>query len=268
MRDSYFPERGPQRGASRPFPRRPKQPDNMIYGLRPVVEAIKAGKEFEKIIIQKGLQSNISRTLDALAREYRLHVQYVPPQRINFLCSGNHQGVVAYLSLIEYSRIEDLLPGIFEAGRPPLLLVCDRITDVRNFGAIVRTAECAGADAVIIPSQNSASLNQDAVKTSAGALMRVPICREENLKSVIHYLKASGVFVCAASEKASTEYTQADFTRPTAFLLGSEEDGVSPEYLKLCDQQIRIPLFGGIESLNVSVANGILLYEAVRQRRA
>lgn len=268
MRNFSSSERGPRRTFPSPYARRPKQPENMIYGLRPVIEAIKAGKEFEKVVIQKGLQGEIAKTLDALLRERRIHAQYVPQTRLNYLCSGNHQGVVAYLSLIEYTRIEDLLPCIFENGKTPLILIFDRITDVRNFGAMVRTAECAGVDAVIIPTQNSAPVNEDAVKTSAGALLSVPLCREENLKTSIHYLKASGVKVYAASEKAAIEYTQADFTTPTAFILGSEEDGVSPEYLKLCDERLRIPLMGKIESLNVSVANGIMLYEALRQRKA
>lgn len=255
--------------ASRPnaLIRRPKRPDNMIYGLRPVLEAIRNGKEFEKIIIQKGLQGEIYRELDARLRANGLHAQYVPQQRLNFLCNGNHQGVVAYLSLIEYNHIEDLLPCLFEEGKTPLLLIFDRVTDVRNFGAMVRTAECAGVDAVILPEQNSAPINEDAVKTSAGALLSVPVCREPNLKSTIHLLKASGVKVYAASEKASLEYTEADFTTPTAFILGSEENGVSPEYLKLCDERLRIPLLGSIDSLNVSVANGIFLYEAIRQRK-
>lgn len=255
------------RTAKRSFPQRPKQPDNMIYGLRPVIEAIKAGKEFEKIIVQKGLQSDIAKTLDGLLRQNGLHAQYVPLQRLNFLCSGNHQGVVAYLSLVEYARIENIVPAVFEAGKCPLILIFDRITDVRNFGAMVRTAECAGVDAVIVPSQNTAALNEDAVKTSAGALLTVPLCREDNLKSTIHFLKASGIRVYAASEKATIEYTDADLRMPTAFILGSEENGVSPEYLKLCDAQLRIPLLGKIDSLNVSVANGIMLYEALRQRR-
>lgn len=255
------------RRTRRPFAPRAKRPDNMIYGLRPILEAIRAGKELEKVIVQKGLQGEIYRELDARLREHKIHAQYVPQQRLNALCQGNHQGVVAYLSLVEYTHLEDLLPCIFESGKTPLLLVFDRITDVRNFGAMVRTAECAGVDAVIVPSQNSAAINEDAVKTSAGALLTVPICREENLKSTIHLLKASGVRVYAASEKASREYTKADFSTPTAFILGSEENGVSPEYLKLCDEQLRIPLLGKIDSLNVSVANGVFLYEAVRQRR-
>lgn len=268
MRKPSFSDRKPRRMSAKPFPQRAKQPENMIYGLRPVIEAIKAGKEFEKVIVQKGLQGEISKTLDGLLREHRIHAQYVPQERINFICSGNHQGVVAYLSLLEYTHIEDVLPCIFENGKTPLILIFDRITDVRNFGAMVRTAECAGADAVIIPFQNSAPVNEDAVKTSAGALLNIPVCREENIKTSIHYLKASGVKVYAASEKASLEYTQADFSTPTAFILGSEENGVSPEYLKLCDNQVRIPLMGKIESLNVSVANGIMLYEALRQRRS
>lgn len=266
MRNEPIRQSGAPR-SNRAFSPRPKRPDNMIYGLRPVLEAIRTGKEFEKIIIQKGLQGEIYRELDARLRTNGLHAQYVPKQRLDFLCNGNHQGVVAYLSLIEYNRIEDLLPCLFEEGKTPLLLIFDRITDVRNFGAMVRTAECAGADAVILPAQNSAPINEDSVKTSAGALLSVPVCREENLKSTIHLLKASGVKVYAASEKASIEYTEADFTVPTAFILGSEENGVSPEYLKLCDEKLRIPLLGKIDSLNVSVANGVFLYEALRQRK-
>ena len=266
MRNEPIRQSGAPR-SNRTFSPRPKRPDNMIYGLRPVLEAIRTGKEFEKIIIQKGLQGEIYRELDARLRTNGLHAQYVPKQRLDFLCNGNHQGVVAYLSLIEYNRIEDLLPCLFEEGKTPLLLIFDRITDVRNFGAMVRTAECAGADAVILPAQNSAPINEDSVKTSAGALLSVPVCREENLKSTIHLLKASGVKVYAASEKASIEYTDADFTVPTAFILGSEENGVSPEYLKLCDEKLRIPLLGKIDSLNVSVANGVFLYEALRQRK-
>lgn len=266
MRNEPIRQSGAPR-SNRAFSPRPKRPDNMIYGLRPVLEAIRTGKEFEKIIIQKGLQGEIYRELDARLRTNGLHAQYVPKQRLDFLCNGNHQGVVAYLSLIEYNRIEDLLPCLFEEGKTPLLLIFDRITDVRNFGAMVRTAECAGADAVILPAQNSAPINEDSVKTSAGALLSVPVCREENLKSTIHLLKASGVKVYAASEKASIEYTDADFTVPTAFILGSEENGVSPEYLKLCDEKLRIPLLGKIDSLNVSVANGVFLYEALRQRK-
>ena len=268
-RDSYSQSARPSRPKRefKPFPKREKQPKNMIYGLRPVMEAIKAGKEFEKIILQTGLQGGIFQELEYLIHQTGLKAQYVPAPKINFICSGNHQGVVAYLAMVDYARLENVIPGIFEEGRTPLVLVFDRITDVRNFGAMVRTAECAGADAVVVPVQNSAALNEDAVKTSAGALMTVPICREENLKAALHYLKASGIKIFAASEKASMEYTQADFTGPTAFILGSEEDGVSPEFLELCDEQVRIPLMGQIDSLNVSVANGIMLYEALRQRR-
>ncbi len=252
----------------KPFPKREKQPKNMIYGLHPVMEAIKAGKEFEKIILQSGLKGGVFLELDALIRQAGIKAQYVPAPKINFLCSGNHQGVVAYLSIVEYAHIEDIVPHAFEQGKTPLVLVFDRITDVRNFGAMVRTAECAGVDAVVIPVQNSAALNEDAVKTSAGALMRVPVCREPDLPAAIEYLKNSGLKVYAASEKAKKEYTQADFTGPCAFILGSEEDGISPECLALCDEPLRIPLMGNIGSLNVSVANGIFLYEALRQRRA
>ncbi|MEG1910114.1 MAG: 23S rRNA (guanosine(2251)-2'-O)-methyltransferase RlmB, partial [Bacteroidales bacterium] len=171
-----------------------------------------------------------------------------------------------FISRISYQKLEDVLPCVYEKGKAPLVVLFDRITDVRNFGAMVRTAECAGVDAIVIPAHNSAQINEDAIKTSAGAIHTVPICREENLKTSIHFLQASGLQVVAASEKAKQVYTNIDYTKPTAIIMGSEEDGVSPEYLKLCNEQIFIPIKGEIESLNVSVANGVILYEVVRQR--
>jgi len=239
---------------------------NLIYGIRPIVEAIKAGKEIDKLFIQIGLKGDLYRELNELIRENRVPTQYVPVEKINKLAPNNNQGVVGFLSNVSYQSLENVIMSTFESGRIPLVLILDRITDVRNFGAIVRTAECVGVDAVVIPSKGSAQINEDAIKTSAGAIHTMNICREENLKTTIHFLKASGLQVVATTEKAKIKYTDADFTTPTAIIMGSEEDGVSNEYLKLCDQQVAIPLHGNIQSLNVSVACGVVLFETLRQR--
>jgi 23S rRNA (guanosine2251-2'-O)-methyltransferase len=239
---------------------------NLIYGIRPIIEAIQAGKEIDKLFIQTGLKGELYKELNDLINKNRIPTQFVPIEKINKLAPNNNQGVVGFLSQISYQSLENVIMSAFEDGRAPLILILDRITDVRNFGAIVRTAECVGIDAVVIPSKGAAQINEDAIKTSAGALLTVNICREENLKSTIHFLKASGLQVVAATEKTKINYTDADFTKPTAIIMGSEEDGVSNEYLKLCDQQLAIPILGHIQSLNVSVACGVMLYEVVRQR--
>ncbi len=239
---------------------------NMVYGIRPVIEAIQSGKELDKLFVQTGLKGELFHELNTLLKEVEIPVQYVPVEKLNRLTSRNHQGVIGYLSRITYQPLEQVIPSIFEEGKTPLVLILDRITDVRNFGAIVRTAECAGVNAVVIPTRGGAQVNEDAIKTSAGAIHKMPICREENLKTCINFLKASGLQIVAASEKGKQYFSGADFTKPTAIIMGSEEDGVSPEYLKLCDAQVKIPLLGEIESLNVSVACGVLLYEVVRQR--
>jgi len=240
---------------------------NLVYGIRPIIEAIHAGKEIDKLFIQIGLKGELYRELNELVGKYRIPTQYVPIEKINKLAPNNNQGVVGFLSTVSYQSLENVIMSVFEDGRAPLILILDRITDVRNFGAIVRTAECVGVDAIVIPSKGAAQINEDAIKTSAGAVHTVNICREENLKTTIHFLKASGLQVVAATEKTRINYTDADFTKPTAIIMGSEEDGVSNEYLKLCDQQLRIPLLGKIQSLNVSVACGVMLYEAIRQRK-
>ena len=239
---------------------------NIIYGIHPVIEALRAGREIEKILLQHNLRSEIVRDLMQLINQAEVPFQSVPVEKLNRLGEMNHQGVVAFMSEVSYMPIENVLPGIFESGRTPLLLILDRITDVRNVGAIVRTAECAGVDAIIVPSRGSAQLNADAVKTSAGALHRVSLCRSPNLKETITFLKQSGITVIAATEHAAELYHKVDFTAPLAIIMGSEEDGVSPEYLKLADAQVKIPLMGEIASLNVSVAAGILLFETLRQR--
>ena len=240
--------------------------ENLIYGLRPVIEAIKSGKEIEKIFIQNGLRGDIYIELFHLLKESEVHSQYVPVEKLNKLTPKNHQGIVAYTSVISYTKVESVIPFIYEQGKTPLILILDRITDVRNFGAITRTAECAGVDAIIIPTRGSAQINSDAVKTSAGALHKIPICKCENLKETIDFLKKSGLQIVSATEKADDFHYKTDFTAPTAIIMGSEEDGVSPEYIKLSDSKVKIPLFGEIESLNVSVACGVLIYEAIRQR--
>lgn len=240
--------------------------DTMIYGVRPVIEALQAGKEIEKVLVATGLKSELFPELRKLLNENDIPMQYVPIEKLNRVTRQNHQGVIAFVSPIDYEDYEQIIPALFDIGRNPLVLILDRITDVRNFGAIARTAECAGVDAIIVPSRGSALMGADAVKTSAGALFKIPVCRSVNLKDTIDYMKACGLQIVAATEKATDYHFQIDLTLPTAIMLGSEEDGVSPEYLKRCDQRVRIPMAGEIESLNVSVAAGVILFEAVKQR--
>jgi 23S rRNA (guanosine2251-2'-O)-methyltransferase len=240
--------------------------DTMIYGTRPVIEALQAGKEIEKVLVVNGLRSEQFPELRQLMNDKDIPMQYVPLEKLNRVTRQNHQGVIAFVSPIVYEDYEQIVPALFDIGRNPLVLILDRITDVRNFGAIARSAECAGVDCIIVPARGSALMSADAVKTSAGALYKIPVCRSQNLKDTIDYVKACGLQVIAASEKATEYHFQADFTLPTAIIMGSEEDGVSYEYIKRCDKTIRIPMVGEIESLNVSVAAGIILFEAVKQR--
>jgi len=240
--------------------------DKMVYGVRPVIEALQAGKEIEKVLVVTGLKNELFPEMRKMLNEKDIPMQYVPIEKLNRVTRQNHQGVIAFVSPIVYEDYEQIVPALFDIGRNPLVLILDRITDVRNFGAIARTAECAGVDAIIVPSRGSALMGADAVKTSAGALFKIPVCRSVNLKDTIDYMKACGLQIVAATEKATDYHFQIDLTLPTAIMLGSEEDGVSPEYLKRCDQRVRIPMVGEIESLNVSVAAGIILFEAVKQR--
>jgi 23S rRNA (guanosine2251-2'-O)-methyltransferase len=240
--------------------------DNKIYGIRPVIEAIKSGKEIEKVLISKDLRGILYQELFSLIKDNNTSYQFVPVEKINHLSKKNNQGVIALISEISYTNIEQLIPLIYEQGKVPAVLILDRITDVRNIGAIVRTAECAGIDAIIVPEKGSAQINSDAIKTSAGALHSFPVCRSSNLKRTIKFLKDSGLKILSASESSETLYYDADFTVPVAIILGSEQDGISPEILKLSDEIVRIPLFGSIESLNVSVSAGVIIYETVRQR--
>ena len=240
--------------------------ESMIYGIRPVMEAIHAGKEIEKIFITRGARGDLMQELKQVMRDSKILYTEVPIEKLNRLTRKNHQDVVCFLSSVTYQSIEDIIPSVFEKGETPLVLILDRITDVRNFGAIARTAECAGVHAIVIPVKGAAQINSDAAKTSAGALNSIPVCREKNLRNTIDYLKASGLQVIVATEKASELLYDVDYTSPSAIIMGSEEDGVSTYLLKLADKKIKIPLSGTIESLNVSVACGIVLFEAIRQR--
>lgn len=243
-----------------------KQKESGIFGLRPVMEAIESGKTIDKLFVQKGLQGEIFSELRGLIRDYEVPTQYVPVEKLNRLTRKNHQGVFAFISPIEFHSIENLLPQIYERGKNPFILILDRISDVRNFGAIARTAECVGVDAIIIPQKGSASVNADAIKTSTGALYNIPVCKEMNLKKSIQFLQNSGIQIVGATEKAVDFVYEVDFSVPVAIMMGSEEDGISNELLKVSDTIVKLPMAGKTSSLNVSVACGVMLYEVVRQR--
>jgi 23S rRNA (guanosine2251-2'-O)-methyltransferase len=237
-----------------------------IFGLRPVIEAIKAGKQIDRLLIRQGLNGPVYHELMTAVKNHNIVYQIVPVERIEIVTRKNHQGVLAWLSIIEFQHIENLLPSIFEKGKDPFILALDGVSDVRNFGAIVRSADCLGADAVVIPEKGSARITADAVKTSAGALHTFPVCREKSITRTIEYLKSSGLRVVCATEKAPLKSFESKLTGPLVLVVGSEDKGISRELLSLSDIQISIPVSGKIGSLNVSVAAGILMYEIVRQR--
>jgi len=238
----------------------------LIFGIRAIIEAINAGKAIDKILLQKGLSNELFNQLRQALRGSEIPFQFVPPEKLKRLTDKNHQGAIAYIAEVNYYSTEDLLAEVFEAGKTPLVLILDRVTDVRNFGAIARSAECAGVDFIVIPSRGAAQINGDAIKTSAGALHRLKVCREDNLKSTIEYLKEYGLQIVACHEKTDKLIYEADFKKPTAIIMGSEENGISGEYLKRTDVQVKIPMTGNIASLNVSVATGVVLFEVVHQR--
>src|SRR5690554_4071775 len=238
----------------------------MIFGIRAVIEAIEAGKDIDRVLIKRELSGELIGELQRLIREYDIPMQRVPVERIDRITRKNHQGVIAFTSAVTYQKLENIIPFLYEEGKNPFILVLDGLTDVRNFGAIARTCEVAGVDAIVIPERGSVSVNADAMKTSAGALHSIPVCRERSLKEAIVFLRNSGIKVVTATEKAAELYTQSDVTVPVALLMGSEDVGVAPEHLRLSDELVRIPQFGAIQSLNVSVAAGVLIYEVVRQR--
>jgi len=237
-----------------------------IFGLRAVIEAIKAGKQIDRLLIKQGLQGALYHELMTEVRAHNIVYQIVPLERIELVTRKNHQGVLAWLSVIEFQYIANLLPMIYEKGDDPLIIALDGVSDVRNFGAIVRTAECMGAHGIIIPEKGSARITADAVKTSAGALHSFPVCREKSIVRAIEFLKDSGLKVICAAEKSGTTASEAPLAGPVVLILGSEDKGISRELVALSDHQIKIPMTGTIGSLNVSVAAGILMYEIVRQR--
>ncbi len=238
----------------------------VVFGIRAVIEAIESGKQVDKVLMKKDLGGELARELLSVTREYNVPVQRVPVERINKVTRKNHQGVIAFMAAVDYYHVDDIVPVLYDEGINPLVVVLDGVTDVRNFGAIARTCECAGVNCIVIPERNSVSVNADAVKTSAGALNYLPVCRERNLVKAVQYLRDSGFKVMGASEKTDLNYTKADFTGPVAIVLGAEDTGISTDVLKLCDTLVAIPEFGQINSLNVSVAGGIMIYEVVRQR--
>ncbi len=237
-----------------------------IFGIRPLIEAIRSGKLLDRIFIQKGLQGENAKELIVLLRAHQLPYQSVPIEKLNRLTRKNHQGVFAFLTEVEYQPFDEVLTHVYETGETPLVMLLDRVTDVRNFGAIARSAECFGVHALIVPGKGSAPASPDAVKTSAGALLRLPVCREDNLKKTLLFLKDSGVKLIACTEKGAESLYSTDLSGPVCLIMGSEEDGISAEYLKLCDQRSFIPMHGQTASLNVSVAAGIFLNEVNRQR--
>ncbi len=237
----------------------------MIFGVHPVMEAIDAGREISKVLLRKGIENDSIKNLREMLRKHDVPLQVVPVEKLNRLTRKNHQGVIAFVSPVEYVHVENLIPHLFELGENPFIVICEGVTDTRNIGAIARSAECAGAQAILFPSKGSAMISADAVKTSAGALNHIAVCRTENLPKTILFLKNSGLKVIAATEKAKETYYEADFKGPVALLLGSEETGISSECLRLADIIVKIPVRGQISSLNVSAAASVLIYEKVRQ---
>ena len=239
--------------------------NNLIFGIRPVVEAIEAGREIEKLYIRKGAEGQLMTELRDLCLRHRVRVQEVPVEKLNRLVRGNHQGVVAQIAAIAYVQLDDILERVPD-DETPLVVVFDGVTDVRNFGASARSAECAGAHGLIAPLKNSAPVNAEAIRASAGALTTIPVCRVGSIRNTLKTLQAEGFQVVAATEKSRKLLYDADLRRPTALVMGAEETGISKEVLKLCDERLAIPLIGRIESLNVSAAAAVMLFEVVRQR--
>lgn len=238
-----------------------------IFGHRAIIEAIEAGKDIDKLLVKKDINGDLAKELLAKAKEYGVLVRRVPVEKLNRITMKNHQGAIAILAAVPYHRLENLVPALYEEGKCPLVVVLDGVTDIRNFGAISRTACCAGVDALVIPSSNSVSITADAVKTSAGALFHIPVCREKSVLDAVKMLKENGYKIVAATEKGASDFTKVDYTVPVAIVMGAEETGISNDVLRLADNLAAIPILGPIGSLNVSVAAGVMMYEAVRQRQ-
>ncbi len=242
-----------------------KDDDEFIFGVRAVIEAIKANREINKIMIQKGMNKDLFQELKDTLVDKNYYLQFVPVEKLNKVTENNHQGVIAYVAPVAYHKVEDLVEKMLEEGKKPCILVLDRITDVRNFGAIARTAECEGVDAILIPSKASVQVTSDAIKTSAGALNRIPVCKSDNIKDSLFYIQQCGLRIVACTEKTQTPLYQANLRGSVAIIMGSEEDGITNDFLNMADIKARIPMRGEIASMNVGVATGIVLYEKTRQ---
>ncbi|OFX54940.1 MAG: 23S rRNA (guanosine(2251)-2'-O)-methyltransferase RlmB [Bacteroidetes bacterium GWA2_30_7] len=243
-----------------------KKKSELIFGIRPLIEAIQNNQEIEKIFVKKGIESDSWKELYRILKGKNVPFQFVPVEKLNSLTNLNHQGVVAFISKIEYAEIEKIIPFLYENGKTPLILILDHITDVRNFGSICRTAECAGVDAIVIPANGSAQINSESIKTSAGAIVKLQICRTFNLERTISFLKDSGLKIISATEKAKQTIYETNYQFPLALVMGAEDTGISSSIIKESDLTVKIPLFGEIASLNVSVSAGIILYEIIRSR--
>jgi 23S rRNA (guanosine2251-2'-O)-methyltransferase len=238
----------------------------LIFGIHPVNEAVRSGKQIDKILLKQGFRNEMIPGLFPALREQNIPFQYVPVEKLNRLTGKNHQGIIALMSEVEYTELEKLVPFIFEQGKIPALVLLDGITDVRNLGALARSAECAGINGLIIPSKGSAQINSEAIKTSAGALNNLPVCRVNNLADAAKYLHDSGFQIAAATEKAEMTIFEADFKQPVVLVMGAEDTGIDPKLLKMADALIKIPMLGTIQSLNVSAAASVIFFEIVRQR--
>lgn len=243
-----------------------RESNQHVYGIRAVMEAIESGKEIESLFIQRGLSGSLFQELKQVLIDNHITYQQVPVEKLDRITRKNHQGVIGVISPIAYQQVEHVVPMIYEKGEVPLIVILDGITDVRNLGAIARSAECAGVHALVVPKRGSAEINPDAIKTSAGALFNINVCREDNLVQTVRFLQESGIQVVVCTEKTTDTIYQHDYTGPVAFILGSEDEGVSNDLLRIADGLAKIPMFGEISSLNVSVASGVVLYEALRQR--
>ncbi len=242
------------------------QKDTTIYGIRAIIESIKSGENIDKIFLQKGLKGELFHKLEQLIKKEQLNASYVPIEKLNRLSKKNHQGAVAQIAPITFYNIEELVLNVIESGKTPLFLLLDQLSDVRNFGAIIRTAECTGVSGIIIQKKGGAPVNGDTVKTSAGAIFKIPICKVDHIKDAVFYLQASGIKVIAATEKTDQLLYNISFNDPCAIIMGSEDRGINPSVLNIVDEKAKLPILGEIESLNVSVACGAFLYEVVRQR--
>eukprot|EP01133_Synstelium_polycarpum_P017313 gene17313-20653_t len=243
-----------------------KENNEFVFGIRAVIEAIKAGKDVETIYVQRGVSSELMLELKSLLRGIEVPLHNVPVEKLNRMTQKNHQGVIAVISAVTFQKIEDIIPAIYEKGETPLVLILDGVTDVRNMGAIARTAACAGVHAIVVPTRNSAQINADAIKTSAGALFTIPVCRHANLHKTALFLQECGLQIVACTEKTNDLIYVPDYTVPTAIVMGAEDEGISNDIMRMANYLAKIPMSGEISSLNVSVAAGVILYEAIRQR--